>query len=144
MEEGSPAQEEVARPACGARQGCSPEVTSFRVTGLDHVNITTPQELEADVVDWYQSVLQLESIEKPQGTSAGGSWFGTGDVEIHISRDPHSPPQRAHFCLRVDDLDAAIESLRSAGYHIEQATPIVGRRRFFTRDPAGNRVELMS
>ncbi len=54
------------------------------------------------------------------------------------------PAPRAHFALAVDDLDAAIQTLRASGCHIEQARPIPGRRRCFTRDPAGNRIELLA
>jgi catechol 2,3-dioxygenase-like lactoylglutathione lyase family enzyme len=43
----------------------------------------------------------------------------------------------------VDDLDAAIGRLRAAGCHIEQAGEIPGRHRCYTRDPAGNRIEVV-
>ncbi|MFP5352784.1 MAG: VOC family protein [Actinomycetota bacterium] len=114
----------------------------FRVLGLDHVNVTTPEELEAEVVDWYANCLGLIQIKKPEGTRPRGAWFEAGPQQLHISVDEHNPPQTAHLGLVVDELDAVIERLRGAGCHIEQASAIPGRRRFYTRDPAGNRIEL--
>ena len=111
---------------------------------LDHVAVTTPVELEAEVVEWYGDCLGLERIEKPEGARPAGAWFSAGGREIHVSVDEHNPPKHAHFGLVVDDLDALVQRLREAGVHIEQARPITGRRRLYTRDPAGNRIELAS
>jgi catechol 2,3-dioxygenase-like lactoylglutathione lyase family enzyme len=117
-------------------------VPQFNIIGFDHVNITIPEELEAEVLDWYDAVLGLERIEKPPGTSRRGGWFRAGDKELHVSVDPQNPPRSPHFCLTVDDLPATVASLRADGCHIEQGAAIEGRSRCFTRDPAGNRIEL--
>lgn len=115
----------------------------FAVLTLDHVNVTAPEELEAEVVAWYRDVLGLEELDKPPGTRPRGAWFRAGDREVHVSIDPHNPPQQAHFGLAVDDFERAVEHLRAAGCHIEQAVPLPGRQRFYTRDPAGNRLEII-
>lgn len=115
-----------------------------RITGLDHVNVTTPEELEQEVLAWYQDVLGLERMDEPGGTRAAGGWFHAGAQQVHISVDAHNPPQSAHFGLVVDDFEALVARLREAGCHIEQARDIPGRHRCFTRDPAGNRVEFMA
>lgn len=118
---------------------------SFRVTALDHVNITTPEELEDDMVTWYSDVLGLDSVAKPEGTTRGrGGWFVVGDAEVHVSVDPQNPSKTSHFALVVDDFDGALDRLRDAGCHTEQATPIPGRRRCFVRDPAGNLLEILA
>ena len=116
----------------------------FAVLALDHVNITTPEELETEVVEWYESCLGLPRLEKPQGTRAKGAWFSIGDQELHVSVDEHNPPQTAHLGLVVDSFDTVIAKLRGSGCHIEQAAAIPGRRRCYTRDPAGNRIEIAS
>ena len=117
---------------------------SFSIGRIDHVNITTPAELADDVLGWYEGCLGLKRIPKPEGTRDSGGWFQVGDVELHISVDEHNPPHEAHYALTVDDFDALVESLRAAGCHLEQARPIPGRRRVFTRDPAGNGIEILS
>jgi catechol 2,3-dioxygenase-like lactoylglutathione lyase family enzyme len=119
-------------------------VGEFRVTGLDHVSVTTPEDLEADVLDFYSTCLDLESLDRPPGGRAGGGTFRAGPVEIHVSIDDHNPHKASHFGLVVSDFHAAVERLRKAGCHIEQASPIPGRERCFTRDPAGNLVELIA
>ena len=116
----------------------------FAVLALDHVNITAPEELEEEVVDWYESCLGLPRLEKPQGTRPKGAWFQIGDQELHISVDEHNPPQTAHLGLVVDDFETVVTKLRESGCHIEQAAAIPGRRRCYTRDPAGNRIEIAS
>ena len=117
---------------------------AFGVSGIEHVHITTPEELEDKVVEWYEGVLGLQQVDKPEGTLPKGTWFRAGAQEIHLSKDEHNPPKDAHFGLVVDDFAAAIEVLRATGCHIEQAANIPGRRRCYTRDPAGNRIELLA
>ena len=117
-------------------------MTSLRVTGLDHVTVTAPEELADEVVVWYRDVLGLVQVDKPPGARDAGVWLQAGEQQVHVSIAPQNPPESAHFCLVVDDFGAAVESLRSAGCHIEQARVITDRRRFFTRDPAGNKVEI--
>ena len=118
--------------------------SSFEVVGLDHVNVTAPEDLEDEVLDWYATCLGLERMAKPTGTRPQGAWFRMGHGELHVSRDEQNPHRTAHFGIVVSDFDAAIQRLRASGCHIEQASPIPGRRRFFTRDPAGNRVEVVA
>ena len=116
----------------------------FDFLALDHVNVTTPEELEEEVTTWYRDTLGMEQLDKPEGTRDGGAWFRAGDHEVHISIDAHNPPKAAHFGLVVAGYQAIIQRLRDAGCHIEQARTIPGRHRFYTRDPAGNRIEIMS
>ena len=116
----------------------------FAVLGLDHVNVTAPKELEDDVLDWYRDTLGLSPMVKPEGTREAGGWFRAGNQQVHVSVDEHNPPQSAHFGLIVDDYRLVVERLRAAGCHLEQADEIPGRHRFYTRDPAGNRVEILS
>lgn len=115
----------------------------MKVLSLEHVSITSPEELEEEVVDWYRRCFELEEMSKPEGTRAKGAWFRIGDQQVHVTIDEHNPPAIAHFALVVDDFNEIVERLRAEGCHIEQAGIIPGRRRFYTRDPAGNRVEVV-
>lgn len=116
---------------------------SFRIVSLDHITVTTPATLEQAVVAWYRELLGLEELDKPEGTRPQGAWFRLGDQQLHISIDEHNPHKSAHFGVVVDDFDRVVERLRAMGCHIEQAREIAGRRRCFTRDPAGNGVEIV-
>jgi catechol 2,3-dioxygenase-like lactoylglutathione lyase family enzyme len=119
-------------------------MTALRITAVDHVTVTAPEELADHVVTWYREVLGLQEVDQPEGAGAGGGWLKAGEQQVHVSVAPQNPPEKAHFCLVVEDFDAAVEGLRAARCHIEQARAIPGRRRFFTRDPAGNRIEIMA
>ena len=119
-------------------------MASFEFRGLDHVNVTAPEELIDDVLDWYANCLGLDPMDKPDGTGEAGGWFRVGEQEVHVSVDPHNPLHDAHFALVVDDYRSVVDVLREGKCHIEQATPISGRHRFYTRDPAGNRIEIVS
>ena len=116
----------------------------FNVLGMNHVTITAPEELATEVLEWYEGCLGLQPVEKPEGTRASGGWLRAGDQELHVSIDEHNPPKAAHFALVVDDHQKVVERLRANKCHIEQASAIPGRHRFFTRDPAGNMVEIVS
>jgi catechol 2,3-dioxygenase-like lactoylglutathione lyase family enzyme len=115
-----------------------------KVVSLEHVAVTAPEELVDDVLAWYESILGLERIEKPPGTREAGAWFSAGEGQIHVTLDEHNPPKKAHYGIVVDDFGDIVERLRGAGCHIEQARQIPGRRRFYTRDPAGNRLEIIT
>ena len=116
----------------------------MKVVTLEHVSITTPHDLEEQVVGWYRDSLGLEPMEKPSGTRELGAWFQIGDQQVHVTVDEHNPPKVAHFGLIVDDFEEVVAALRASGSHIEQARDIPGRRRFYTRDPAGNRIEIIA
>jgi catechol 2,3-dioxygenase-like lactoylglutathione lyase family enzyme len=117
------------------------------ILALHHVNLTFPAGLEAETVRFYVETLGLEPLPKPQGRRSQGAWLRVGAAEIHLSPDaPGRAEQLAadrHLCLIAADLDAAEARLRAAGAPIEDdPRPPVGYRRLFTRDPAGNRLEL--
>ena len=119
-------------------------MSDFNIRGFDHVTVTTPEELETDVLEFYANTLGLSRLDKPAGARSAGGWFTVGDIELHVSLDSHNPPPTAHFAVTVDDFDVVVGRMRDSGFHIEQARPIPGSRRFFTRDPAGNRIEIVS
>lgn len=116
----------------------------MNVLSLEHVSITSPEDLEEEVVSWYRDCLELQERDKPPGTRAKGAWFQIGEQQVHVTIDEHNPPKVSHFGLVVDDFEEIVERLRGSGCHIEQAASIPGRRRFYTRDPAGNRIEIIS
>ena len=92
---------------------------------------------------FYAGLLGLTEVEKPEPMRVnGGVWFAEG---IHVSAEERfSPPRRAHPALRVDDLDPLAATLAAAGCVVERDERWPGVRRFYTRDPFGNRVEVMA
>jgi catechol 2,3-dioxygenase-like lactoylglutathione lyase family enzyme len=114
------------------------------VRTVDHVTVAAPRPLETAVVEWYAQTLGLERLDKPEGTSSSGAWFRAGAVQIHVTIEPEPAERVGHFGLVVEDFDAVVEHLRATGSDIEAARTIPGRSRCYTRDPAGNKIEILA
>ncbi|HWY90371.1 MAG TPA: VOC family protein [Solirubrobacteraceae bacterium] len=119
------------------------------VVGLDHVQVAAPRGCEAEARRFYGTLLGLEEIDKPEELRArGGVWFCCGGQQLHIGvEDGFAPAQKAHPALRVADdgeLHALAERLRQAGERASWDEALPGIRRFYTQDPWGNRIELLS
>jgi catechol 2,3-dioxygenase-like lactoylglutathione lyase family enzyme len=113
---------------------------------LHHVNIVVrPGETER-VVAFYTDVLGLHRVVKPsEGTTSGGAWFDIGDAQqLHISeRADAVMHDDMHFGLIVDDFDTVLSRLAAAGASWQPQPDLFGGRRGSTRDPLGNRIELL-
>ncbi len=117
---------------------------SLGILGIDHVQIAVPKALEDQCLAFYREVLQLPELEKPEPLKArGGAWFQVGPTQMHIGIDPDtSPKSKRHICFLVGDLAEAKADILSHGATIEEEGVAEGLRRFFVRDPAGNRIEI--
>ncbi len=65
-------------------------------------------------------------------------------MEVHLSEEKgaDNPRSKRHVAFEVEALDAARARLGAAGVPIEEGRVMPGVRRFFVRDPAGNRLEF--
>jgi len=119
---------------------------SLTITAIDHIQITCQPQDEATTLAFYRDILGLPEIEKPEELkSRGGAWFQLGTQQIHIGVDKpcEVSPSKRHICFLVDDLGKAEAYLAAAGFEIlPEPVDAFGLRRFFVRDPAGNRVEI--
>jgi catechol 2,3-dioxygenase-like lactoylglutathione lyase family enzyme len=115
---------------------------------LDHVQIAAPAGCEADARRFFGGVLGLEEVEKPEALrDRGGVWFALGKQQLHVGvEEPFAPARKAHPALRVgyDELDRFARALEQTGAPVEWDESLPGVRRFYTSDPWGNRVELLS
>ena len=87
----------------------------------------------------------MTEVAKPAPLAVrGGCWFVATGVALHFGvEEPFQPWRRAHVALLVDDLDGLRAKLEAAGtVTIDDPAPI-GVRRFHTKDPFGNRIELV-
>ncbi len=110
---------------------------------IDHVQLAIPPGGEATARAFYGGVLGLVEVPKPEPMRArGGMWFEGG---IHLGIEPDMRPSvKAHPALVVDDLGALIERLLAAGYEWKDSDELPGVRRGHTKDPFGNRLELVA
>lgn len=111
---------------------------------LHHAQVFYPAGGEAGARAFYADALGLTEIPRPETLrDREGLWFAAGPGHVHLSADGDlALHPRRHFALRVDDLDACVARLRSAGATFEEATPIPGWRRIYVFDPFGNKIEL--
>jgi predicted enzyme related to lactoylglutathione lyase len=66
---------------------------------------------------------------------------------LHVGvEDDFLPARKAHPAVHVaaSELDALAERLRDAGEQVIWDETLAGVRRFYTQDPWGNRIELLS
>ena len=112
------------------------------IVGIDHVQLAIPPAGEPAARRFYGEVLGLVEVPKPDAMRArGGMWFAEG---IHLGiEDDMRPSAKAHPALLVDDLDAVRDRLVAAGCDWRDATDAPGVRRGHTKDPFGNRIELV-
>ena len=111
---------------------------------IHHVNVVVPKGATDRVAAFYRDLLGLQPTSRPGGLRPGGAWFDIdSSSQLHISeRDGEQHPD-AHFALVLDDFAGVTERLRAAGAPLEPGEELFGGGRAFTRDPAGNRVELL-
>lgn len=122
-------------------RGASP----FRY-GIHHVQLAIQPAGEDTARAFYVDVLGMTEVEKPpELAKRGGLWLRTDALELHLGIDPlHVQPAKAHPGILVGDLDALAARLEAAGHAVVWDENFIGFRRFYTRDPFGNRLEFLS
>ncbi len=113
---------------------------------LHHVQITVPADDEEAARQFYCGRLGLvESVKPASLAGRGGFWVELGEQQIHVSTEDgvNRMATKAHLAYEVADLVVWRERLVAAGCTILESIPIPGYDRFETRDPFGNRIELI-
>ena len=114
---------------------------------LHHVNISVPTDCVAEARAFYCGLLGLPEIPKPASLRAnGGFWLELAGQEIHISIEDgvERLKTKAHIAFQVSDIAAWRSKLEAAGFTLLEGLPIPGYQRFETRDPFGNRLEIIA
>lgn len=112
---------------------------------LDHIQIAIPEGGEATAREFWIDALGLKELSKPEPLrERGGLWLSLGQVELHLGIEKEfSPARKAHPGFAVDDLDAVAAQIEASGQTPRWDTTLKDRRRFFTEDPFGNRLEFL-
>lgn len=116
------------------------------VPNIHHVQMAIPPGGEPLARRFYGNILGLTEVPKPDNLQGrGGVWFDTGALQLHLGVDPSfTPATKAHVAFECPDLPALRERLDSLAYPIVDNEPLPGFDRFYTSDPFGNGVELLS
>jgi catechol 2,3-dioxygenase-like lactoylglutathione lyase family enzyme len=119
-----------------------------QIVSLDHVQLAAPPGSESTARHFFGDLLGLREVEKPAPLrDRGGVWFSLGEQQLHIGiQDPFTPATKAHPGLRVapEELDALADRLSRSGADVVWDHELPHARRFYTSDPWGNRIELLS
>lgn len=118
---------------------------TYRIRGLDHVQVAIPAGGEPEAEAFYGRLLGFEQLTRPEALAGrGGCWFQTGATQLHVGVDPHfTPATKAHPAFVFDGLDELVIALRAAGHDVRDGATINGVTQRFTDDPFGNRIELI-
>jgi catechol 2,3-dioxygenase-like lactoylglutathione lyase family enzyme len=111
---------------------------------LSHINVTMPKGSEDIARAFYGGLLGLREIPKPESIrSRGGVWFGAGGLDVHISVEESrdGADTQRHFGLECADVDGLRAKLKSANVETDDGRAAPWKR-FFVRDPFGNRIEI--
>jgi catechol 2,3-dioxygenase-like lactoylglutathione lyase family enzyme len=118
---------------------------------LDHVQVAAPAGCEEDARRFYGELLGLAEVEKPAALRGrGGVWFALASgAQLHVGvlSEHFVPAAKAHPGLRVRDaaaLRAVALRLEADGFGVTWDQELAGVLRFFTADPFGNRLELLT
>lgn len=114
-------------------------------TGLDHIQLAMPRGGEAAARAFFVDLLGWREIAKPEALRArGGLWLEAGPAEVHLGvEEAFQPARKAHPAFAVNGIDRLARRLDDAGHAVTWADDIPGRRRFFSADPFGNRLEFL-
>lgn len=113
------------------------------IRALHHLELAVREGEEEAGRRFWNGVLGLQEIPKPASLDARGCWFQLPDGrEIHLGvAEEFSPATKAHPAFAVDDIDAIATALAAAGHPVRWDRRLQ-RRRFYSADPWGNRLEF--
>lgn len=119
--------------------------TTTSILSLHHVQLAMPSGREAEAVAFYEGILGLPQVGKPEPLrSRGGVWFESGAVRLHLGvEEPFAPARKAHPALEIASLAAMTRQLDAADHPYRTDIDLPGLRRIYVDDPFGNRIELL-
>lgn len=117
----------------------------FTYKAIDHVQLAAPGGSENKARKFYQDILGLIEVEKPeQLKKSSGVWFTSGACNIHIGiEEPFIPARKAHPAFEVENIEGFKQHLSEKGIPFVEDNRIPGVNRFHFNDPFGNRIEIV-
>lgn len=120
-------------------------MTRAKVVGLDHVQLAMPPGQEEAAVAFYEGVLGIPRVPKPEPLAGrGGCWFEARPVRVHLGVEADfRPARKAHPALAVEHLDELLVRLADSGIAVRDGDVVDGQLSRYVDDPFGNRLELV-
>jgi catechol 2,3-dioxygenase-like lactoylglutathione lyase family enzyme len=109
---------------------------------LQHVTLEVPRDRVRDCVRFWE-LLGFREIEPPPLLRDRFVWVERNGTHIHLMPlDDPTVPEHGHAAVVAGE--AVVEALVGAGFEPRPGSNAWGAPRWFVRDPAGHRVEVMS
>jgi catechol 2,3-dioxygenase-like lactoylglutathione lyase family enzyme len=116
------------------------------IIGYHHTQITAPKGADAEVRRFYGQVLGLKETALPEGLKGRNLiWFEVGTSTLHVGFEDgiNRAATGAHLAYEVEDIAAFRRRVKDAGFELIEQPKLPGLDRFHTRDPFGNRLEII-
>ncbi|MET7440379.1 VOC family protein [Streptomyces sp. NPDC005496] len=115
------------------------------LTHVDHVQLAAPAGSEDALRAYYVGVLGMTEVPKPPALAdRGGCWFAAGAVRLHLGiEEDFRAARKAHPGLGVRGIQAYADRLAAHGAPVTWDDGLPGHHRFYSEDPAGNRLEFL-
>lgn len=111
---------------------------------LQHATLEVPREKVRDCVAFWE-LLGWSELEPPPSLKGRFIWVGKAGTHIHLMpRDAPVVPEEGHTAVVSEDAERDVATLREHGFAPEPGSDAWNAPRWFVRDPAGHRVEIMS
>mgnify|MGYP002385495523 CR=1 FL=1 len=110
---------------------------------VHHVNVVVPPGAVDATAEFWRSVFGLVDLPRQGRSGRPGAWLDAGSFEVHVSERDGSAHPDAHVAIAVPDVDEIRERCLERGAEWEDAPALFGTGRGFTRDPGGNRIEVV-
>ena len=115
--------------------------------GLHHVALTVPLARLEEARRFYSDVLGMAEMPRPDDAlEVPGIWYRMGDAELHIRCGEKDRRDRTgnHIAIIADGVDGLHGRLEAQGVEVTELSLLLGRERFYARDPFGHRIEFTS
>jgi hypothetical protein len=111
---------------------------------LQHVTLEVrPDQVRECVAFW--ELLGFTELEPPPILKDRFTWIGKDDTHIHlVPLDAPAVPTEGHTAVVSGEAEAIVATLRENGFDPRPGSIAWDAPRWFVRDPAGHRVEVMS
>ena len=113
------------------------------IRSIDHVQLSFPSDKEAELRDFYGSLVGLSDVVCSPGHRPLRFRAGAQRIDLLPTDNWVPAPATAHLAFAVEDLPSLRRKLLAAGFALDESRPLPGHQRFYVHDPAGNTLEFL-
>ncbi|MDQ6776551.1 MAG: VOC family protein [Actinomycetota bacterium] len=92
----------------------------------------------------FYALLGFAEVPVPASLVGRAVWLEQGGTQVHLLLATEPRPERGHIAVVVDDFEATVHSLQSAGHDVDRRREHWGSPRAYVHDPGGHLVEFMA